>query len=167
MIRMMNKNELDTVMNIWLETNIKAHGFIDKGYWEGNYELVKGMLPDSELFVYEENNAIVGFVGLMEQQYIAGIFVDQDSQSQGVGKALLDYVKESHSELSLHVYQKNVRAMNFYLREGFAVVKEQIDENTGEVELTMNWVNGRDQIYWSMQPDLRALKQCAEMEIKL
>lgn len=140
MIRSLHKDELDIVMEIWLETNIAAHDFIDPSYWRGNFELVKGMLPEADVFVYEENKAILGFVGLMDQ-YIAGIFVDADSQSKGIGKALLDYVKGNHSELSLHVYKRNIRAVEFYLREGFLVSKEQIDENTGETEIEMCWAS--------------------------
>lgn len=139
MIRKLEKNDLDLVMSIWLETNANAHAFIERSYWEGNFELVKEMLPDSEVFVYADNLAIQGFVGLMGQ-YLAGIFVKADSQSKGIGKALLDYVKECHSELTLHVYKKNTRAVAFYMREGFHVVKEQVDENSGEVELAMSWV---------------------------
>ncbi|MEL7564729.1 MAG: N-acetyltransferase [Dehalobacterium sp.] len=138
MIREFKIDELETVMKIWLETNIKAHDFIDESYWQGNYELVKEMLPNATIFVYEDDNAIKGFVGLMEN-YIAGIFVNLNSQSKGIGKALLDYVKENHSELSLQVYRKNIRAVKFYIREDFIVLKEQIDENTGEVELVINW----------------------------
>lgn len=138
MIREFTIDDLDTVMNLWLETNRKAHNFIDKSYWEEHYELVKNMLPDSSIFIYEEDSVILGFVGLMGT-YIAGIFVDEKSQSKGIGKALLDYVKESRAVLSLQVYRKNARAVQFYVREGFTVAKEQIDENTGEAELVLNW----------------------------
>lgn len=138
MIRKFKIDELNIVMEIWLETNIKAHDFIQKSYWHGNYEMVKEMMPNSTIFVYEDNDTIKGFVGLMEN-YIAGIFINTNSQSKGIGKALLDYIKEDHSELSLQVYKKNVRAVNFYLREDFVVSKEQIDKNTGEVEYIMNW----------------------------
>lgn len=138
MIRNFKIDELDTVMKIWLETNIQAHDFINLSYWQGNYEMVKEMLPASTIFVYEDNNKIQGFVGLMGSD-IAGIFTNANSQSKGIGKALLDYAKEIRSELSLKVYKKNVRAVKFYLREDFVVSNEQIDENTGEVELGMNW----------------------------
>lgn len=138
MIRKFKIDELETLMKIWLETNIKAHDFINESYWQGNYEMVQGMLPDSTIFVYEDNHIVQGFVGLLGN-YIAGIFVTANCQSKGIGKALLDYVKEECSELSLQVYKKNIRALQFYLREDFIVSKEQIDENTGEVELTMNW----------------------------
>lgn len=118
---------------------MRTHDFINKIYWQENYEMVKKMLPNSSIFIYEDNNVIQGFVGFMDS-YIAGIFVDANSQSKGIGKALLDCVKENHSELSLQVYKKNVRAVKFYLREDFVVSKEQIDENTGEVEFVMNWI---------------------------
>lgn len=139
MIRKFKTDELDSVMKIWLETNIKAHYFINESYWRENYKMVKEMLPDATIFVWEDNYVIRGFVGLVGNN-IAGIFVHADSQSQGIGKALLDYAKENYQELSLQVYKKNVRAVKFYLREKFIVTKEQIDENTGEVELVMNWV---------------------------
>jgi len=44
--------------------------------------------------------------------------------------------------LSLQVYKRNYRALKFYLREDFVVSREQVDENTGEVELVMNWTKG-------------------------
>ncbi|SHL30459.1 putative acetyltransferase [Anaerocolumna jejuensis DSM 15929] len=138
MIRKFRMDDLDTVMKIWLETNIAAHDFISRNYWQGNYELVKKILPEAAIFVFEKDDVILGFIGLTEN-YIAGIFIDAKSQSQGIGKALLDYVKKSHSPLSLQVYKKNSCAVRFYLREDFVVLNEQTDENTGEAEFVMNW----------------------------
>ena len=57
----------------------------------------------------------------------------------GIGKHLLEYVKQTHSTLSLGVYQKNKRAVSFYLREGFSILSEELDEATGETEYTMIW----------------------------
>lgn len=42
--------------------------------------------------------------------------------------------------LSLRVYKENIRAVKFYLREGFVVSTDQIDKNTGKIESVMNWV---------------------------
>lgn len=138
MIREFTANDLDVVMKIWLDTNTNAHDFIPASYWQGNFEEVKRMLPEADIFVYENNNAIQGFIGLMEN-YIAGIFIDSNCQSQGIGKALLDHAKEIRSELSLQVYKNNAGAVRFYVREGFQQVKEQTDEHTGETELVMEW----------------------------
>ena len=56
-------------------------------------------------------------------------------QSRGIGKILLDYIKDKKDRLQLKVYQKNVRAMSFYQREGFTIQSEGMDEFTGEKEI--------------------------------
>ena len=60
-------------------------------------------------------------------------------QSHGIGKSLLDYIKDKKVRLQLNVYQKNVRAMSFYQREGFTIQSERMDEFTGETEYVMDW----------------------------
>ncbi|WP_017472891.1 N-acetyltransferase [Amphibacillus jilinensis] len=138
MIRTFKIGDLTDIMKIWLESNIKAHDFIDAGYWRGNYEIVKEMLPKATIFVYEENGEIQGFVGLTDN-YIAGIFVDNKKQSKGIGKYLLNYVKQKYQALSLKVYKDNVRAVKFYQRENFDIKEELFDEHTNEVEYVMSW----------------------------
>ncbi len=137
MIRKFKEDDLDSIMKLWLETNISAHSFIDENYWKENYDEVRQMIPKSTIYVYEEDT-IKGFVGLSEN-YIAGIFVEANSQSKGIGKVLLDYVKERNKEVFLYVYKKNERAVRFYLREGFTIENKQIDKNTNEIELLMKW----------------------------
>lgn len=138
MIRDFRKEDIDKVMQLWLNTNIQAHSFIDDKYWQDNFKDVKEMMPQATIYVYEENGEIQAFIGLMEG-FIAGIFVASDFQSKGIGKLLLDYSKEKNKELSLCVYKKNNRALNFYLKEGFTISTEQVDENTNEEEYVMKW----------------------------
>ena len=138
MIRKMEKSDLDRVSKIWLDTNIKAHDFIPAQYWEKNYEPVREMLPQAEVYVWEEKGQIQGFVGLYED-YIAGIFVPEQAQSKGIGGQLLNHIKARKPHLSLKVYQKNTRAVKFYKREGFQIKMESADQETGEKEYTMEW----------------------------
>lgn len=140
MIRQFKKNDLPAVMQIWLDTNIKAHDFIPKEYWENNYEIVKEILPDAEIYVHVDDTAgfIDGFIGLTDN-YIAGIFVKEDKQSKGIGKQLLNYVKNIKSNISLSVYQKNTKAVRFYKREQFQIVSENVDDITNEKEFIMEW----------------------------
>ena len=138
MIKKLSTAHIDSVMAIWLNSNIRAHHFIAESYWHRHFDMVKEMLPAAKVYVYEESGAICGFVGLVEDS-IEGIFVDSPYQSKGIGRTLLDYVKLNRNGLSLHVYEKNARAAAFYLREGFVVTEKQIDENTGERELVMHW----------------------------
>ena len=58
----------------------------------GNFDLVKAMLPQAEVYVYEDARNIQGFVGLNGEQ-IEGIFVSGEMRSQGIGRLLLDFIK--------------------------------------------------------------------------
>lgn len=139
-IRAFKKSDLPVVMQIWLETNIKAHNFIPKEYWTGNYSIVEKVLPQAEIYVYEDDDTheIEGFIGLAED-FVEGFFVREAAQSRGIGKQLLAYVKEKKSNISLSVYQKNARAVSFYRREGFQVQSENVDDSTSEKEFIMVW----------------------------
>lgn len=140
MIRPFRENDLFAVMQIWLETNIKAHSFIPKDYWTDNYAMVKNILPQAEIYVYEDDdtNQIDGFIGLTDN-YIEGIFVRESIQSRGIGKQLLNYAKQIKSSMRLSVYQKNTRAITFYQREQFVICSENIDDSTNEKEFIMIW----------------------------
>mgnify|MGYP001070076680 FL=1 len=138
MIRKLQKVDINRVADIWLTTNLKAHFFISEQYWISNYEFVKEMLPQAEVYVYEDDKMIQGFIGINDE-YIEGIFVSDEMQSRGIGKILLDYIKDKKDRLQLKVYQKNVRAMSFYQLEGFTIQSEGMDEFTGEKEYVMNW----------------------------
>ena len=138
MIRKLQNVDINKVVDIWLKTNLEAHDFIPGQYWTSHYEAVKKMLPQAEVYVYEDNKIIQGFVGVRDE-YIEGIFVSDKMQSHGIGKALLDYIKDKKARLQLNVYQKNVRAMSFYQREGFTIQSERLDDFTGEKEYVMEW----------------------------
>lgn len=138
MIRELRKADINSVADIWLVANLKAHAFIPASYWESNFALVKEMLPQAEVYVYETETGIQGFLGL-NGEYIEGIFVSEAAQSRGIGKCLLDCAKDRTPALRLNVYQKNVRAIRFYRREGFQIWRSGLDAATGEPDYEMLW----------------------------
>lgn len=159
MIRKFQHNDAERVMEIWLEGNIETHNFIPEEYWRTNYPFVKEQILQAEIYIsvqkaqpdarpegghiicaseHDRNGVIQGFAGIVDG-YLAGIFIDKRYRSLGIGRQLLNYVKEINPSLELSVYKKNKRAVQFYLREGFYVVSEQLDEETGEQEYTMLW----------------------------
>lgn len=140
MIRAFEENDLNAIMQIWLDTNIKTHYFIPKKYWTDNYEMVKSVLPQAEVYVYEDSTTkqIDGFIGL-SNEHIEGIFVREEVQSNGIGKQLLEYAKHAKSNMSLCVYQKNTRAVQFYQREQFVIRSENTDDYTNQKEYVMIW----------------------------
>ena len=120
MIREFQRDDINKVADIWLDTNIKAHNFIPAEYWKSNFKSVKEALLLAEVYVYEYDTEIQGFIGLNDE-YVEGIFVSGEMQSQGIGKILLNYAKDKRNKLHLNVYQKNARAISFYKREGFEI----------------------------------------------
>ena len=61
MIRELQKSDIDQVADICLDTNLKAHYFISAQYWKNNFELVKEMLSQAEVYVYENDTRIYRF----------------------------------------------------------------------------------------------------------
>lgn len=141
MVRKFETQDLDAVMQIWLQANLDAHAFIPASFWEAHFEMVRDLLPQAELYVHEDagTRQIDGFIGLTEN-HIEGIFVVKSARSKGIGKALLDYAKSRKPCLTLSVYQKNQRALAFYRREQFVMQSEEIDEDTNEADIQMLWM---------------------------
>lgn len=145
-IRRFEKRDMDKVMDIWLASNIQAHWFVDSQYWKDNYEPVKQLLPQAELYVCCCGETVLGFAGL-DGDHIEGIFVSEGSRSRGIGKKLLDYLKKNRKALTLNVYKKNKRAVRFYAREGFTVLEEGKDDFTGERDILMGWRKADEQTF--------------------
>ena len=120
MIRKLQIENINRVAEIWLDTNVKTHYFIPSQYWMDHFTMVKEQLTLAEVYVYESKGDILGFIGMVDD-YIAGIFVWEQAQSNGIGKELLEFAKRLKEKLRLNVYQKNVRAVKFYQREGFTI----------------------------------------------
>lgn len=138
MIRKLQEDDISQVLKIWLDSNIDAHNFIPNDFWHRNLQFVETILPQSEVYVFLYNNSISGFIGLNDD-FIEGLFVDPKYQSKGIGKQLLDYVKLNHHILKLNVYVKNIRAVDFYKRNGFYINKNFVDELTSEKNYEMIW----------------------------
>lgn len=61
MVRKLQEADIDRVAEIWLDTNIRTHPFIAASYWRDHFEAVKGLLLQTDVYVYEEQNEIQGF----------------------------------------------------------------------------------------------------------
>ena len=104
-----------------------------KYFWQ-----VKEMLPDTTVYVYEDNGSVQGFIGLTKSQ-IEGIFVEESMRGKGIGTQLLNHAKQFFSSLTLQVYEENQSALRFYFKEGFQIKKKQMDSETDKMEFTMEW----------------------------
>ncbi len=130
--------DINAIMDIWLEATVKAHPFLSKEYWEENYDVVKTeYLPHSDTYVYSKNNKILGFISVIEDTFIGALFVRTDNQRSGIGKELIRFVMEKYETLSLAVYVENESAVSFYKRMGFDIIQEQLNEDSKAPEYIM------------------------------
>lgn len=138
-IRKLTSKDIEAVVELWYKTSIIAHNFIPKSYWKKNKEtMASEYLPNSDTYLALEKGKIVGFVSMIEN-FLAAIFVDNKIQGKGIGKSLLDFVKSQKINIQLKVYQKNTKAISFYKSQGFAIKSINIEIETSEKELLMEW----------------------------
>lgn len=135
-IRKFIDSDLPQVMKIWYEGNLEAHDFVPKDYWDRNYNYVKRAILQADVYVYETNGIIAGFVG-MEDDYLEGLFVHKDFRGLGFGTRLLERIKEENDFFTLHVFAANYGAYTFYRNRGLLIREEEVNEDLGEVEYLM------------------------------
>ena len=136
MIRLAERQDLDRIMEIWLEGNLQAHDFVDPAYWTGCLQEVREAIAQADVWVWDENGRVEAFAGMVEH-YLAGLFVSGAQRGKGIGGLLLEHIKEQRFPLTLHVYSRNAGAVQFYERHGFGTVSEYIDPETGQSEREM------------------------------
>lgn len=136
MIRLAEQQDLDRIMEIWLEGNLQAHDFVDPDYWTGCFQEVREAIAQADVWVWDENGRVEAFAGMVEH-YLAGLFVSGAQRGKGIGGLLLEHIKEQRFPLTLHVYSRNAGAVQFYERHGFGTVSEYIDLETGQPEREM------------------------------
>lgn len=138
-IRKYQATDAKQLSDIWYQTSVIAHHFIDSRYWESQKQAMQERyLSEAETYVMEDNHQVIGFLSIKED-YLAALFVDASYQGKGYGKQLLQFIKERKDHLELKVYQKNQPTISFYLNNGFELKEETLDDNTMEKEFVMEW----------------------------
>ena len=120
MIRLMIPSDITRVLE--LENQLFTSPWGEDDFM---YELESN--PYSTIFVEEQDNNIVGYVGIwiiFEQAQITTLGVDKSYQHKHIGQTLLVYaMKEAimkHAEwMSLEVRVSNIAAQNLYKKLGF------------------------------------------------
>ncbi len=137
MIRKLKPTDIESILTIWLNASTKAHDFVSAEFWKSQVSNMRDIyIPVSD--TYEKNGDILGFYSLYEDM-LAAIFVAPEHQDKGIGTELIAHVKSHRSVLTLSVYKANQASYEFYLKQGFLVISEQVDEHTGYPEYTMKW----------------------------
>lgn len=140
MIRESRSADRTAILALWLESTNFAHPFIAEHYWRESETIVRDVyLPAARTWVWEDNDVLKGFVSVLEDRFLGALFVTPDALRSGIGKALVRYVQQRFTQLSLEVYQKNQNAVNFYHAMGFRIEDSAWQEDTQHPTWIMSW----------------------------
>ncbi len=132
MIRKHVENDLEQIMNVWSESSVLAHPFLNSAFVEKvKTDMRKIYIPDSETWVYENELGIVGFISMIDEE-IGGLFVLPQHHSTGIGTKLVNYVSDLYEKLEVEVFDKNEIGRAFYSKYGFSLIKAFTHEESGE-----------------------------------
>lgn len=138
MIRPFLMKDLNSVMDIWLRSCVKAYPFLNKQQIIELYEPFQtDHLLQSQSNVLEIDGKIVGFISIKQTMEISALYVDPQVWRQGVGEKLLDFLFTKYHRLHCKVYEKNTIGLNFFGKNGFSYATRDVDELTGQSQLVL------------------------------
>jgi putative acetyltransferase len=100
---------------------------------------------DSQTFVLEIDGNVVGFSTLFSRPkseiIISGFVIDPQFQGNGRGKMLMKDIQKKMSKhtIKLAVYEKNQKALNFYMKNGFEETSSASENPESPKYLVMEW----------------------------
>ena len=139
-IRRMDKSESFEILELWMRSMTHGNDFIESDFWQKHYDKAKEMyLNEKDNFVYIKDEKIVGFICIDSENSVGGVFVDPDYENQGIGTALMNFIKNSYTLLHLSIFMKNRRTLAFANYHDFVIDGAEKDSISGEIQYTMIW----------------------------
>jgi putative acetyltransferase len=141
-LRPYREDDEDAAIALWLKTWQQAYPDIDfnarvawwRERWRGE------LVPNANIVVAEQDNALVGFVTIDRNGYLDQLVVGPDHWGSQLGNALVGEAKRlSPDHISLLVNTDNARAIRFYERNGFVHAGGDVNPTSGRPVLRMEW----------------------------
>ncbi len=127
-VRQYQKPDLNDLLNSWNKANRLAHPFLSEAFINQERENIEHVyLPNADTWVLEYNNKVVGFIALIGNEI-------------GFGAALMHKAKSLHKSLELDVFERNLLARKFYVRQGFDLKTQSIHGATSQPVMRLMYV---------------------------
>ncbi len=83
----------------------------------------------SEIYVIQKEGSVIGFGGY-KNNYISFLYIKKSEQNKGYGEKLLDFIiKKINKDVILHTARGNLKAINFYKKNGFKLIGSLLDNS--------------------------------------
>lgn len=132
--------EKDKVISLWYQAALNEYNFLPIDYFKNESKILYDNLDLQNILVCEYKGDILGFVGMIDKEYISYLYVDTLYQHRGIGTALLNEIKKNHSILKVKVFKVS-NSINFFTDNDFKIVREDEDIKTGQKIYYMEWIN--------------------------
>lgn len=93
------------------------------------------VFKNDQVYLAQEMSSkkILGFIAFNDK-FINHLYLLAEAQNMGIGTKLLNVAKKHTNSLKLWTFQKNIKAQNFYLKNGFLIVKKTEGQDNEEKE---------------------------------
>lgn len=134
------ESDLSAVLSSWESAVKVAHPFLEEEFLDTErYNIPNVYLPNTDTWVAQVDQQVVGFIALMGNE-VGAIFLDTQFHGRGIGKALMDKAQEIHGTLEVEVFKANPIGRKFYSQYGFQLQSESVHEPTGQNSLRLRFV---------------------------
>ncbi|WP_197027691.1 GNAT family N-acetyltransferase [Prevotella sp. 10(H)] len=133
MIRKCFDSDTETIYEIINDAAIAYKGQIPEDRWKEPYmpmdELLKEIEEGVGFYCYEENNEILGVMGIQDVKDVKLIrhaYVRTKKRKGGIGTQLLHFLTEKQDKpILIGTWKDATWAIDFYLKNGFRMVSEE------------------------------------------
>lgn len=114
--------EPDTEFYITQAWQIKEEIKEENGLLKQDWDFFRESYRNSRVFCVVERTELLGFASIRENGYLLFLAVKKGKQGDGIGKQLMNTMKQHYRTIDCHVRKTNTNAIEFYKAMGF---KEQ------------------------------------------
>jgi putative acetyltransferase len=141
-LRSYRAEDEDAAIELWQRSWQQAYPAIDfaarAAWWRERWR--SDLVPNADIVVAEQNDALVGFVTIDASGYLDQLVVAPDHWGSQLATTLLDEAKRlSPERITLLVNTDNIRAIRFYQRNGFVDAGNDVNPTSGRPVLRMAW----------------------------
>ena len=132
MIRTANEKDYPAITEIWEQSVRATHHFLPEDYLQYIKSILPSILPEAELYVYEDAlSGLAGFVGVAENK-IEMLFIHPNVRGIGIGRLLTQFAVDHLNAIKLDVNEQNEQAVGFYQKMNFKVTGRSEMDGSGK-----------------------------------
>lgn len=136
-----HEDDQPDILRIWRAASRVGRPFLSEAELDQDEaKIASEHLHAASMTVALYDRQVVGFSATLGG-YIGALFVSPELHGRGIGRQLLERLKQTHDQLQLGVYEANPDARRLYDRAGFAVAGRDPTDEGGRPfpVLRMTW----------------------------